>query len=112
MSEPRKKILYTDFEDSASIIANMLKSKDLQKAITRNNLYKFWEKVVGIKFAQKSRPYGMMGSGVMIIACQNSMVAQELMMQKTQLIEKFKPYLKSLRITIKDFKFDPKKWEE
>jgi hypothetical protein len=46
-----------------------------------------------------------------VIACANSAVAQELMLQKTQLLEKFKPYLKSLHISVKDMKFDCKKWE-
>lgn len=111
MSGDRKKILYSNFEDTASIIESMLSSSDIKKAVTRNNLYKFWEKVAGKKFSDKSKPYSMMGGGVLVIACQNASVAQELMFQKPQLLEKFKPYLKSLHMNIKDIKFDPKKWE-
>lgn len=106
-----KKILYTDFEDANSIIEQMLTSKELKKAITRNNLYKFWDKVVGQKISAKSKPFGMLGAGVMIIACQNSSVAQELMLQKTQILKKLEPYLKSLHMSVKDLKFDCKKWE-
>lgn len=106
-----KKILYTEFEDVNSIIEKMLTSKELKRAITRNNLYKFWDKVVGKKFSEKSKPYGMVGGGVMIIACQNSMVAQELVLQKSQILEKFQPYLKSLHMKVADLKFDCKKWE-
>lgn len=106
-----KKVLYTDFEDAASIIEKMLTSKDLKKAITRNNLYKFWEKIVGKKFSEKSKPYGMLGGGTIVIACANSAVAQELMLQKPQLLEKFQPYLKSLHLSVKDIKFDCKKWD-
>lgn len=105
-----KKVLYTDFEDAASIIEKMMASKDLKKAITRNNLYKFWEKIVGKKFSEKSKPYGMLGGGTIVIACANSSVAQELMLQKPQLLEKFQPYLKSLHMNVKDIKFDCKKW--
>lgn len=108
----QKKILYTDFESTEDIIENMLSSKELKKAVTRNNLYKFWDKVVGKKFADKSKPYSMIGGGVLVIACANSMVAQELMLQKTQILEKFKPYLKSLHMSVKDIKFDQKKWQE
>lgn len=107
-----KKILYTDFEDTASIVDSMLFSPELKKAVTRSNLYKFWGKVVGKKFAEKSKPYSMMGGGVLIVACANSAIAQELMLQKPQIIEKFKPYLKSLHLSLKDIKFDPKKWVE
>ena len=106
-----KKILYTDFVGTSEIIAEMLENKEIKKAMTRSNLYKFWGKVAGAKFASKSKPYSMIGGGVMIIACENSIVAQELMLKKTQLLVKFKPYLESLKINVKDLKFDPKKWE-
>jgi len=105
-----KKILYTDFEDAGSIIETMLTSKELKKAVARNNLYRFWEKIVGKKFSAKSKPYSMAGSGTLIIACESSTVAQELMFQKTQILEKFQPYLKSLHLKVKDMKFDCKKW--
>lgn len=106
-----KKILYTNFETSESIVENLLSSPEMKKAIMRKNLYKFWDKVVGKKFSENSKPYSMMGSGVMVIACANSAVAQELMLQKFQILQKFNPYLKSLKIQIKDLKFDVKKWE-
>lgn len=105
-----KKILYTDFVGTSEIIAEMLENKEIKKAMTRSNLYKFWGKVAGAKFASKSKPYSMIGGGVMIIACENSIVAQELMLKKTQLLVKFKPYLESLKINVKDLKFDAKKW--
>ena len=53
----------------------------------------------------------MMGGGVMVIACENSIVAQELMLKKTQILIKFKPYLDSLKMNVTDLKFDAKKWE-
>lgn len=105
-----KKILYTDFVGTSEIIAEMLENKEIKKAMTRSNLYKFWGKVAGAKFASKSKPYSMIGGGVMVIACENSIVAQELMLKKTQLLVKFKPYLESLKINVKDLKFDAKKW--
>ena len=51
-----------------------------------------------------------MGGGVMVIACENAIVAQELTLRKTQLLVKFEPYLKSLKMNVKDLRFDPKKW--
>lgn len=105
-----KKILYTDFVSTDSIVAELLEKKEIKKAMTRNNLYKFWGKIVGAKFAEKSRPYSLVGGGVMVIACENSIVAQELMLKKTQLLVKFKPYLESLKMNVKDLRFDAKKW--
>ena len=107
-----KKVLYTDFVSTEEIISEMLEQKDIKKAITRSNLYKFWSKIVGEKFASKSRPYSMMGGGVMVVACENNVVAQELILKKTQILSKFKPYTKSLNMNIKDLKFDAKKWKE
>lgn len=105
-----KKVLYTDFENMDEIISKMLLSKELKRAVTRNNLYKFWKKSVGSKFCENSKPYGMSGNNVMIIACKSSVVAQELLLHKTQILTKLEPYLKSLKLTVKDLRFDPKKW--
>lgn len=105
-----KKVLYTDFVSTEEIISGMLENKDIKKAITRSNLYKFWAKAAGKKFAEKSKPYSMLGGGIMVIACENAIVAQELMLKKTQILVKLEPYLKSLKMKVKDLKFDPKKW--
>ncbi len=106
-----KKVLYTDFEGIDNVIADLLENKDIKRGITRCNLYKFWGKVVGEKFSTKSKPYGMTYGGVMIVSCANAIVGQELALRKQMIIEKMKPYMRSLRITLKDIKFDPKKWE-
>ena len=105
-----KKILYTDFETTANLMSKMLEQKDIRTASTRNKLYKCWGKIAGANFAQKSKPYSMLGGGVMVIACENGIVAQELMLKKTQLLVKFKPYLESLKLKVSDLRFDPKKW--
>lgn len=105
-----KKVLYTNFVSTEEIISEMLENKDIKKALTRSNLYKFWSKAVGEKFAEKSKPYSMLGGGVMVIACENAIVAQELTLKKTQILVKLQPYLKSLKMNVKDLKFDPKKW--
>ena len=93
-----------------SIISEMMESKEFKKAITRANLYKFWSKISGEKLSKHSKPYGMAPNGVMIVACENAVVAQELQLRKTQLLEDFQPYLKSLKMNVKDFRFDCKKW--
>ena len=104
------KVLYTDFEGVDDIISSMMDNPQLKKAITRTNLYKFWDSILPEKLKGKSRPYGMLPSGTMSVACQNPIIAQELNLQKIMLIKKFEPYAKSLNIRIQDMKFDPKKW--
>ena len=104
-----QKILYTDFI-STELINDLMEQKEVKKAITRSNLYKFWARVAGAKFAQKSKPYSMLAGGIMVIACETPIVAQELLLKKTQLLVKFKPYLDSLNIKLTDLRFHAKKW--
>ena len=104
------KVLYTDFEGVEDIIGSMMDNPQLKKAITRTNLFKFWDSILPEKLKGKSRPYGMLPGGIMSVACQNPIIAQELNLQKIMLIKKFEPYAKSLNIRIQDMKFDPKKW--
>lgn len=105
-----KKILYTDFTTTEELVEKMLMKTEIKKAITRNSLYKFWEKAAGKKFSDKSKPYSMMPKGIMVVACENAVVAQELMLKKTQILKKLEPYLKSLKMNVKDLRFDAAKW--
>ena len=105
-----KKAIYTDFVEAGELVARLMEQKEFKKAVTRSNLYKFWAKAAGEKFAEKSKPYGMGANNTMIIACENAAVSQELMLKKTQILQKFQPYLQSLKMDVKDLKFDQKKW--
>ena len=105
------KVLYTDFEGVEDIIGSMMDNPQLKKALTRTNLYKFWDSILPEKFRGKSKPFGMLPGGIMTVACQNPIVAQELSLHKIMLIKKFEPYAKSLKIRVQDLKFDPKRWE-
>lgn len=105
------KVLYTDFEGVEDIIGSMMDNPQLKKAITKTNMYKFWDGILPEKFRGKSKPYGMLPGGVMTVACQNPVVAQELSLHKIILLKKFEPFIKSLKIRVTDLKFDPKKWE-
>ena len=105
-----EKVLYTDFVTTESLVEVLLEKKEIKKAITRNNLYRFWGKIAGEKFAKRSKPYSMIKGSIMVIACETPIVAQELMLRKTQLLVKFKPYVESLNMKLTDLRFDAKKW--
>ncbi|MBR2525174.1 DUF721 domain-containing protein [bacterium] len=105
-----KKVLYTEFSGIDEIVSTILKESAIKKGITRSNLFKFWEKVVGEKFSNNSKPYSMTKNYVMVVACKNSTVAQELMLRKAKILKELEPYLKSLKLTVKDLHFDVKKW--
>ena len=105
------KVLYTDFEGVDDVISSMMENPMLKKAIARTNLYNFWDKILPQKFKSKSRPFSMLPGGIMVIDCENHIVAQELSLYKVILLKKFEPYLKTLKMRVTDFKFDPKKWQ-
>ena len=107
-----KKVLYTDFEGVDEVLSRILEDKNFKKAITRSNLFKFWKKVVGEKFQNNSKPYSMTTNSVMVIACKTSVAAQELMLRKTKILRELEPYLKSLKMNVKDLRFDVKRWVE
>ena len=105
------KVLYTDFEGIDSIIGTMMDNPQFKKAVARTNLFNMWDKILPEKFRQKSRPYSMLPGGVMVIACENPVVAQELSLRKILLLQKIQPYLNAMHMKAADLKFDPKKWE-
>lgn len=102
-------VLYTDFVKTETLVQDLLGQKEFKRAVTRSNLYKFWKRAVGEKFANKSKPYSMIGN-VMVVACENAVVAQELNLRKTQILQELEPYLKSLKMYVSDLRFDAKKW--
>lgn len=104
------KVLYTDFEGIDTVIESMMDNPQLKKAVARTNLISFWDKILPEKFKKRSRPYSMLPGGIMVIACENPVIAQELSLYKVILMKKFEPYLKSLKLKVSDLKFDPKKW--
>ena len=104
------KVLYTDFEGVEDIISSMMDNPHLKKAITRTNLYNFWNTILPEKFKGKSKPYGMLPGGIMSVACQNPVVAQELSLHKIMIMKKFEPYARTLNLKIQDLRFDSKKW--
>jgi len=106
------KVLYTDFEDVESVMTSMMDNPQLKKAVARTTLFKFWDNILPEKFKNQSRPFSMLPGGIMVIACKNPVIAQELSLYKIVLLKKFDPYLKSLQLRVKDFKFDPKKWAD
>ena len=106
------KVLYTDFEGVEEIISTMMTSPQIKKAITKTNLYKFWDNILPEKFKDKSKPYSMLPGGTMVVSCKNPVVAQELSLYKIMILQKFTPFAKKLNMRVNDLKFDPKKWTE
>lgn len=106
------KVLYTDFEGVDDVISSMMDNPQLKKAISRTNMYKFWDSILPEKLRGKSKPFSMLPGGIMTVACKNPIIAQELSLHKVMLIKKFEPYAKSVNMRISDLRFDPKRWSD
>ena len=107
-----EEIRYTDFKGIDSVIESMLKEDVvLQKAMQRSNIYSFWSKIVGKPYDEKSKPCDMLNPTTMVVACESAVVVQELTIRKKQIIKKYAPYVKPLKIDLKDIVFDVKRWQ-
>ncbi|MBQ7126940.1 DUF721 domain-containing protein [bacterium] len=104
------KVLYTDFEPVDDILSAFMTNPNLKKAIAKTTLYNFWDGILPEKYKKMSKPFGMLPGKIMVIACKNPIVAQELTLRKSMLLAKFQPYLNKLNLNVEDFKFDAKKW--
>ena len=104
------KVLYTDFVGIDEFVGSLMDNPHFKKAMTRTNLYNFWDSILPEKFRGQSRPFSMLPGGVMNVACQNPVVAQELSLHKVMLLKKFEPYAKGMSMRVQDMRFDPKKW--
>ena len=105
------KVLYTDFEGVEDVISKMMDNPQLKKAITKTNMYNFWDNILPSKLKKRSKPYSMLPGGIMVVACENPIVAQELSLHKIMLMKKFEPFAKSMKMRITDLRFDAKKWQ-
>ena len=106
------KVLYTDFVGIDEFVGSLMDNPQFKKAMTRTNLYKFWDSILPEKFRGKSKPVSTMAGGVLNVACKNPVVAQELSLHKVMLLKKFEPYAKGMNLRVQDMRFDPKKWVE
>ncbi len=107
-----KKILYSEFNNIGSVLDSVIKNSDLQYGIKKSTLTKFWDKIVGKKFENYSRPTSLNRNGLLTVACANSMVTNELTMFKQDILKKLEPYSKSLDLKIEDIVFSHKIWTE
>lgn len=88
--------------------------KGLQNAMKKSTLFKFWDKVVGKKFENSSKPISLatkVDKTVLTVACESASVTSELMLYKKQLIEKFNVFANPLGFEIDDMIFSHKIWQ-
>lgn len=107
-----KKILYTKFENIGDILEQFKKQlkpkqKQQSKVIT---LFLTWKDAVGVKLAEVSHPIGLSKEKTLIVACKNSMISQELYLNKTRILKSIQFYAQNLNLKVEDICFSHKIW--
>ena len=107
-----QKILYTKFENVGDILESLkkkLKPKEQSKVVT---LFLVWKEIAGAKLAEYSKPVGLSKDKTLIVACKNSMISQELYLQKARILKSAQFYAESMHLKVLDICFSHKIWNK
>lgn len=107
-----RKILYSNFENIGDILSELKKKIQPKKQSKVLTLFLTWREIVGNKLAEFSRPIGLSKDKTLIVACKNSMISQELYLNKTRILKSIQFYAKNLQLTVEDICFSHKIWEK
>ena len=99
-----------DFDSIASLLDGVSTAFNFNEIRKRTQFLALWKQACGKKFENNSKAYELRGS-TLVVACQNSYVAQELSMYKRELIKKINTLALNLKIEVKDLIFSYKIWE-
>lgn len=107
-----KKIKYSDFESVHEIIGKIDLKYD--KSIENNKalLFEEWESIIGEKIASLSKPVELSDKNLLKISCANSFVANELFMQKQNLLILINEKAHEFNLNVRDLIFDYKNWKQ
>lgn len=106
------KIHHSGMYDIEEVLNEFKKQYDFESIVKKSTFFKFWSKIVGKKFADKSRPISINKKNILFVACENSMVTGELFMFKEAILEKMQIYTTPLNLKIEDVVFSHKMWKE
>ena len=100
------------FESLKSVIKDLNLNYNENKVNNDEMMASYWVEIVGNKISQFSKVLEISSDNILTIVCSDSFVANELYFEKSQLLKKMNEKAESLGITIKDIRFDYKKWKE
>ena len=107
-----KRINNSNFELLQDVIKSIEFNYVEEKATEVEKLTGYWVETVGNKISQFSKVLEVSADNTLTVVCSDSFVANELYFEKLQLLKKMNEKTKNLGITIKDIRFDYKKWKE
>lgn len=107
-----KRINNSNFELLQDVIKELefnYVEKDVQNL---EKLMLYWVEVVGNKISQFSKVLEISADNILTIVCSDSFVANELYLEKNNLLKKLNEKAQNLGIKIEDIRFNYKKWKE
>ena len=76
-----------------SIMARFMSTLDYSKVEKNETIQSVWKKVVPNNFSEKTKALNKTDDGTLFIACENSLVTNELFMQKQEILLKINEFL-------------------
>ena len=105
-----KKIKYSNFESMKDIINQLDLKYDATIETNKQKFFDQWENIVGKKLSSVSKPIEINKNSVLVVACKNSFIANELFLAKNNFIELIEDKSKELGLEIRDLRFEYKNW--
>ena len=106
------KILYSKFENAGDILLELKKKLKPRKQSKVLTLFLAWSEIAGQKMAELSKPVGLSKDKTLIVACKNSMISQELYLNKIRILKSVQFYAQNLQLKVDDVCFSHKIWEK
>ncbi len=107
-----KKVKYSDFESIQEIIGQIDLKYDQSIENNKSLLFEEWQNIIGEKISSLSKPVELSDKNLLKISCANSFVANELFMQKQNLIIIINEKAKEYNLKVRDLIFDYKNWKQ
>ncbi len=101
------KLNNSNFQSIQDILSTMELRKEFSE-VDEKLLLKTWKEAVGDKISEVSEPSNLSQDGVLTIVCANSLVANELYLERNNLLQIVREKFENLGIEIKVLKIDTK----
>ena len=93
----------------SSAFSSMMSENKLNFVVKQSTIFSFWDSIVGSKFSKFTKPYSIKANKLYVSA-KSPVVAQELSLYKTKILNKVNSYSQALGLEIKDIIFNYKNY--
>ncbi len=107
-----KKLNNSNFELIEDVIKELDFKYNQNDEKILGEIKKFWTQVAGDKISTFSKVIDISENNILTIVCSDSFVANELYLEKQNLLKYMNKNVQNLGIIIKDIKFNYKRWKE